>query len=66
MLLLVLLLKTHLCMPTEPPLFFRFHVELIRLFQLEGVQDMAAVPIVEDTEESDDPLATPDVDKYIF
>ena len=36
------------------------------LFQLEGVQDMAAVPTVEHREESDDPLATPDVDKYIY
>lgn len=39
-------------------------------FQVEGVQDLAAmggtVPSVEQREELDDPLATPDVDKYIF
>lgn len=37
------------------------------LFQVDGVQDMAAIaataPAVEQREELDDPLATPDVDK---
>lgn len=38
--------------------------------QVEGVQDIAAmggtVPSVEQRDELDDPLAAPDVDKYIF
>jgi hypothetical protein len=39
-------------------------------FQVEGAQDIAAmagtVPSLEQRDELDDPLATPDVDKYSF
>lgn len=39
-------------------------------FQVEGAQEMAAMagsaPAAELREELDDPLATPDVDKYVF